>query len=43
MFKKALMPILLTLGVIVLLAALMYGCMQTGWEEKILGPEQHHH
>jgi hypothetical protein len=45
MFKKALWPILMILAAIVLLAAVMYGCMWSGWEEKILGPseEGHHH
>lgn len=43
MWKKALLPILIILAVGILLAAIQYGCMRTGLEEKILGPEQHHH
>jgi hypothetical protein len=43
MLKKALIPILLILAAAVVLAAIEYGCMKTGLEEKVLGPEQHHH
>ena len=42
MLKKALIPILLFLAAAVLLAAIEYGCMKTGFEEKVLGPEEHH-
>lgn len=37
------LPILLILAAAVALAVIQYGCMQTGLDEKILGPEHHHH
>ena len=40
MLKKALMPILLITVLIVTLVVIDYGCMRTGFEEKILGPEE---
>jgi hypothetical protein len=43
MWKKALLPVLLALATIIVLAAIQYGCVKTGLEERILGPEQHHH
>ena len=39
MLKKALMPILLIMALIVTLVIIDYGCMRTGFEEKVLGPE----
>lgn len=43
MLKKALIPILLVLALAILLAGVMYGCLATDFEHKILGPEEHHH
>jgi hypothetical protein len=43
MFKKALLPVLLILAATLALAGIMYGCMATDLEHKLLGPERHHH
>jgi hypothetical protein len=43
MLRKALIPLLVVLAVVIALAVIEYGCTETGFEEKVLGPEQEHH
>ena len=35
------MPILLVLAAVAVLAAIDYGCLRTGFDEKVLGPSEH--